>query len=305
MPRQVDTGRAFQWAFAKQLSDSLGVPIAPSLSAIAARDSYDYAVDDSYQKRFIHASHLAAEEILLLESNHPAVRGASAITVAPNSGHLAGDPRDVSVLGGDSQLGFSSKSNSASLKHSRLGPNINFVLKWGLDAQGVSNQYLEQVGPVFQVLKQLKQNSDGRALWADFDGKYDLAYSPLLNAFGEELLRVCGSSTSSSQGACKGLFDYVLGNHDFYKVCSRVNAVEIQAFNYQSSLSGESCEYPKYIRVIERHSNNRCSIDVRFADDSVFNFRIHNASKHLETSLKFDIQATKLTPSIYSRRISF
>jgi hypothetical protein len=305
VPRQVDSGRAFQWAFAKRLSEVLGAPISQSLAAITAREAYDFGVHDSHRLRFSKASRLSVEEILSRESHHPAIRGAASVVVASESGKQSGDVRDVLVVSRDSQLGFSSKSNSASLKHSRLSPTINFVLKWGLEAQGVSESYLNQINPVFHLLNQLKKASDGDALWANFDEKYDLVYSPLLNAFGDELLRVCSSTASSPQGACKSLFDYILGNHDFYMVCSRVNAVKIQAFNFQGSLSGESCEYPKSLLAIDNPPTNRCSRDVRFIDGSILNFRLHNASKHIEPSLKFDIRAIKLPSSIYSQGISY
>ena len=63
---------------------------------------------------------------------------------------------------------------------------------------------------------------------------------------------------------------------------------------------------PKFVIAIDEYDGGLYSKTVRLERGMTFNFRIHLASKSVEPSLKFDVQAVSLPASeIYTNHINF
>ena len=131
-------------------------------------------------------------------------------------------------------------------------------------------------------------------------------YWKVLDAFEAELLRLTAPGAPRASEVTKSLITYIIGNHDFYKVISRPEQVEIQGFNLNGTLSVSKTRYPEHVIGIDRLNGGRYSKTVRFNRGFTFNFRIHSASSRVEPSLKFAVSAISLPPSeIYTNHITF
>jgi hypothetical protein len=134
----------------------------------------------------------------------------------------------------------------------------------------------------------------------------DRFYWKVLDAFEAELLRLTAPGAPRAAEITKSLISYIIGNHDFYKVISRPDQVEIQGFNLNGTLAVAKTRYPEHVIQIDRLNGGQYSKTVRFNRGFTFNFRIHSASSRVEPSLKFAVSAISLPPAeIYTNHISF
>ncbi len=302
---QVDNGKAFEYAVAKALSDALNIPIIDSAEFQNTKSSYEKVIS-KLQERFPIAASLAVQHIIEKESVNLASRDPRGIWVASDSLGQKGDVRDVVVQCRDSEIGISCKTNHDDFKHSRLSGTANFVKKWGLDPDGCSQEYWDSVKPLFEELKKIRTESDATALWSDQSEVPNRFYWKVLDAFEAELLRLTAPNAPRASEVTRSLISYIIGNHDFYKVISRPDQVEIQGFNLNGSLSVPRTRYPEHVIAIDRLDGGQYSKTVRFNRGFTFNFRIHSASSRVEPSLKFAVSAISLPPAeIYTNHISF
>ncbi|CAL9914426.1 hypothetical protein LSO9J_110002 [Candidatus Liberibacter solanacearum] len=129
----------------------------------------------------------------------------------------------------------------------------------------------------------------------DIKDKGTTIYLPILNAFEEELQRLCRSFGDLFVGR---LFRYLLGRYDFYKIIlktsGQMKSVAIQSVNIGGSLDyGPKWKIPDRIHSINRRNESLSTIEVIFDGGWNISFRLHNASSKVEPSLKFDIQLVK------------
>jgi HaeIII restriction endonuclease len=302
---QVDNGKAFEYTVAQALSEALEVPIIESSEFQNTKNCFD-KVSPKLQNRFPIASTLAIQHIVEKESKNIAKNEPKGIWIASDSNGQKGDVRDVVVQSDDSELGISCKTNHDDFKHSRLSGTANFVQKWGLDPLGCSDEYWAAVRPLFAELKNIRNNSGAKALWSDQVDVPNRFYWKVLDAFEAELLRLTAPDAPRSAEVTKSLISYIIGNHDFYKVISRPDQVEIQGFNLNGSLAVSKTHYPEHVIGIDRLNGGQYSKTVRFNRGFTFNFRIHSASSRVEPSLKFAVSAISLPPTeIYTHHIGF
>ena len=302
---QVDNGKAFEYTVAQALSEALEVPIIESPEFQNTKNSFE-KVSPKLQDRFPVASALAIQHIIEKESKNIATKEPQSIWVASDSNGQKGDVRDVVVKFSDSELGISCKTNHGDFKHSRLSGTANFVQKWGLDPKGCSDEYWDVVKPLFAELKQIRKDSGAKALWSDQKDVPNRFYWKVLDAFEAELIRLTAPNAPRAAEVTKSLISYIIGNHDFYKVISRPDQVEIQGFNLNGTLAVSKTRYPEHVIGIDRFDGGRYSKTVRFNRGFTFNFRIHSASSRVEPSLKFAVSAISLPHSeIYTNHISF
>jgi len=302
---QVDNGKAFEYAVAMALSEELDIPVIDSPEFQNTKSSYEKVIS-KLQERFPIAASLAVKHIIEKESANLASKGPIGIWVASDSLGQKGDVRDVVVKCKDSEIGISCKTNHEDFKHSRLSGTANFVKKWGLDSDGCSKNYWDAVTPIFQELKRIRTESHATALWSDQKDVPNRYYWKVLDAFESELLRLTAPDAPRAVEVTKSLISYIIGNHDFYKVISRPDQVEIQGFNLNGSLSVPKTRYPEHVIAIDRLDGGQFSKTVRFNRGFTFNFRIHSASSRVEPSLKFAVSAISLPPAeIYTNHLSF
>jgi hypothetical protein len=236
-----------------------------------------------------------------LSSMHP-----QSVWVAGDSLGQKGDVRDVVIKCKEAEIGISCKTNHDAFKHSRLSGKADFVKTWGLDPAGCSSEYWAAVKPLFAELTQIRKDSGAKALWSDQKDVPERFYWKVLDAFEAEILRLTAADAPRASEVSKNLISYIIGNHDFYKVISRQDQVEIQGFNLNGTLAVSKTRYPEHVIGIDRLNGGQYSKTVRFNRGFTFNFRIHSASSRVESSLKFDVKAISLPPAeIYTNHISF
>ena len=176
-----------------------------------------------------------------------------------------------------------------------------------MDPGGCSQVYWDLVKPIFAELNSIRQESGATALWSQLDNKPERFYWPLLDAWSDEIIRLCSVSDEQSAAVCKELISYLIGRNDFYKVmCHGVNSVNIQAYNFHGTLATRKTKYPDTINVINRKNGGVYSKTIVFNHGFSINFRIHNASSRVEPSLKFDITAMGLPVNeVYQQTFEF
>ena len=294
---QTQNGKAFEWATGLSLKNKTGAKIVMDPPAQTALECYG-AMTPQKQIQLLNSANVALDNILGKESAF--VQSASAANPATvifntDAAGKHGDVRDVMLRIGNKDLGISCKHNHEALKHSRLSDTIDFVEKWGLDAQGCSQTYWDKIKPLFGALRQIRTESGGTALWANLPDKDARYYWPILNAWAEEVNRVCGQDGQNSAEACRAMIAYLVGVHDFYKViCEGKKKVHVQCFNFNNTLSEKRTKYPDYINSINNRNGGQYSKTITFNRGYSINFRIHSASTSVEPSLKFDINAISL-----------
>ena len=302
---QVDNGKAFEYAVAQALSKSLDIPIIESPEFQNSKHSYERVIA-KLQERFPIAASLAVQHIIEKETKNFASKTPQGIWIASDSIGQKGDVRDVVVKCKDYEIGISCKTNHDDFKHSRLSGTANFVKKWGLDPEGCSQEYWDAIKPLFVELKQIRKESDAKALWSEQADVPNRFYWKVLDAFEAELLRLTVPDAPRAAEVTKSLISYIIGSKDFYKVISRSDQVEIQGFNLNGTLAVSKTRYPEHVIGIDRLNGGRYSKTVRFNRGFTFNFRIHSASSRVEPSLKFAVSAVSLPPAeIYTNHISF
>jgi hypothetical protein len=301
---QVTNGKAFEFAIAQALSEELSIPIIPSAEYENTKSCYERVIK-KLQEQFQSAAHLAVRHIIEKEFKKFESADPQGVWIASDSLGQKGDVRDVIVKCKDSEVGISCKTNHGDFKHSRLSGKVDFVSKWGLDPNGCSQEYWEVVGPIFAELKRIRVDSGAQALWSEQKDVPNRFYWKVLDAFESELRRLTTANTTESTEVTKRLIAYIVGHHDFYKVISRSDQVEIQGFNLNGTLAVSKTRFPEHIIGIDRLDGGRFSKTIRFNRGFTFNFRIHSASSKVEPSLKFAVSAVSLPPAeIYTHHIS-
>lgn len=219
----------------------------------------------------------------------------------------SGDVIDVLLHIDGRDIGVSCKSNHEALKHPRLSGVLDFVESWGLDPVGCSQTYWDAVRPLFNELKSIREDSNATALWSSLERKPERFYWPLLDAWANEITRLCSISEEKSASVCKEMISYLIGRNDFYKViCKGAHTVNIQAYNFNGTLATRKTKYPSSINAINNKNGGVYSKTIVFNHGYSINFRIHNASSRVEPSLKFDIVAMDLPVNeVYQQTFEF
>jgi hypothetical protein len=217
-----------------------------------------------------------------------------------------GDVRDIIIIRNAErwEIGLSIKHNHFAVKHSRLGPNLDFGERWyGIRC---SDSYWNDIRPIFDYINSEKEKG---LKWSELDDKEHDVYIPLLEAFISELKKAYNAHPELPTK----LVEYLLGEFDFYKVISIDNKrlTQIETYNLRGTLNKPSRENkPKVIVPIAKLPTRIISLDFKLQSNNTielyldegwqFSFRIHNASTLVENSLKFDIQIVGMPASIIS-----
>ncbi len=217
-----------------------------------------------------------------------------------------GDVRDIIIIRNAEkwEIGLSIKHNHFAVKHSRLGPKLDFGERWyGIKC---SDEYWKDITPIFEFTNSKKELG---LKWSDLKDKESAVYVPLLNAFINEIKRNADKYPDLS----KKLVEYLLGEFDFYKIISIDNKkiTQIQTYNLRGTLNKPSkkgkpktiipiAKLPTRIVNIDFKPESNNTIELYMNEGWQFSFRIHSASTYVENSLKFDIQIVGMPTSIIS-----
>jgi hypothetical protein len=307
MSTQAVNGRSFEWSIGLAFYEFSGGRIADSGFSEIALNAFN-AISESRQNSLLSAARVAVNHIFEKESLLFNPSSKTSILFNSDSNGSRGDPRDVLIKVDDRVIGISCKHNHQALKHSRLSGTCDFVKKWGLDARGCSSNYWDKVKPIFGELATLKKESNGHMKWDSIPNKGERYYWPILDAWAEEILRLCQISTEKEADVCKNLLAYLIGRVDFYKVIYEGNnsQVILQAYNFNNTLRSKQSKYPTNIISINNINGGQYSKTINFNAGYSINFRIHSASSKIEPSLKFDINAIGLpVNNVYQQNLAF
>lgn len=226
--------------------------------------------------------------------------------IQPDDAGKKGDVRDIIIIRRNItwEIGLSIKHNHLAVKHSRLSANIDFGKEW-FDIS-CSQTYRDAVTPIFDYLKKEKKKG---TLFAELANKETDVYMPILNAFIEEIKY---QYQKHPQIPTK-MVEYLLSKYDFYKIISEDSQrlTLVQAYNTHGSLNKPTSKKEPEIQVPIAHLPSRI-VDIDFKPGSnttvelyldggwSFSFRIHNAERICNDSLKFDIQLIGVPAAIIS-----
>ncbi len=313
MTKQIEQGKAFEYACLLHLYETL----SPQQSiTIEVNDSYQIArqyyeqLSEERQNSLNLAAQAAFRAILRLE---PRLRHADGheplvLSLQEDAKGEDGDVRDILCVRQQNgwEIGISCKHNHRAVKHSRLSYQLDFGQKWF--AIPCSTAYFEQIKPIFDLLKQKKQQG---ALWCDLEDKQRDVYIPLMDAFQEELRRLDDAHPETLPAA---LIKYLIGRKDFYKIIADQSRKisEIQGFNLNGTLNKASktskpessiprLTLPTSFLKIDYKKSSGNTVHISCDEGWALSFRIHNASSRIESSLKLDIQLLGIPVSFYKQ----
>ncbi|SET17570.1 HaeIII family restriction endonuclease [Thorsellia anophelis] len=291
MTKQLDNGKAFEWAVGHSLA-TFGLILIENDSSKENQMRFE-KVSESQKALSLKNAGLAVNHIIKLEKISQGTFHFQSDTKGQE-----GDVRDIVINTDGREIGISCKNNHFAYKHSRLSDKADFIARWGLSEEGCSSAYFDKAKEIFGELREIKKKSSGKALWRDTNDVPGRFYWPTLDAFAAEIKRI------ETPEACANFIKYLVGTRDFYKVVSKPKHVEIIGFNINNTLKIKQLKLPSSIIDIRSKNGSQYAKTITFNLGWEFNFRIHNASSKIEPSLKFDITATALPPSLYQHHIS-
>jgi len=291
---QNDMGRAFEYGVALGLSERLPASLEDNPKLRNSKLCFERC-SRREQENIVKASREAAA-FLAAHDTRLSDTGCSIYLQSDQMGR-EGDVRDVIVRNSslNEEIGISAKHRHWAVKHSRLSEQIDFGFDWfGIHS---SAEYFHTVTPIFRELRTRQRR---RQFWHDIPDKAQLYYLPILQAFHTELDRLFQSNNVQ---VARGLIQYLLGRHDFYKVIKENSEVSIMSFNIDGSLRwGSHLPLPTRIIEISMKPSSSNTLIVTFDQGWQISFRIHNASSRVEPSLKFDINIVG-SPLLGSRHV--
>ena len=248
------------------------------------RDAYA-AYDEGDRQRIDKA---AKGAVLFLQAHDDRLLDARTVRLQSDQQGRLGDVRDILIeTSAEGEIGISAKHRHKALKHPRLSDTIDFGKEW----YGVpcSSTYWERIRPIFRALRERSGE-----FWRDLPRKHEDVYSPILDAFSDEI---------RTQGIAADLLRYVVGRHDFYKVVKANGDIVLQSFNLGGSLKwGDSVKLPQRIVDVSPKPRSRTTVNLIFDEGWQLSFRLHNAKSEIEPSLKFDVQLLG-TPDSLARHV--
>lgn len=321
MPTQVENGKAFEYAIAKAYYDFLeseGI-----IAFFQADENYQNAKtcfeiqNEDSKAGFYTAAMKTIETMIAIEPGLTSPREKGdwlRIRLASDREGAFGDVRDVIFSRNYNnttwEMGISAKNNHDAVKHSRLSQTIDFGKEW-MDCP-CSNRYFSEIKPVFDFLAMLKKQNP-QFKWEELgESKSEDIYVPLLKAFRKEMLNL----TKDNPCAAANLLQYLIGRKPFYKVIKedRKNIVVVKAFNIGGKLNQamngkkpiiktDIVKLPSRIIEFEFKENSDTTLMMILDEGWQISFRIHSASTHIETSLKFDINLIGNPPILFTQHL--
>lgn len=316
MPKQKDTGKAFEYALINEANNIFGkrgfaINLIKDVTYNTTVGSYN-TFNSSTQKRYSEAAMTAIDHIISLEPR--LVTPASALDVLtlqllPDSAGKTGDVRDVLFIRSNQawEIGISAKNNHMALKHSRLSNTIDFGSEWV--NVPCSTIYTKAIAPIFNQLTAFKTQ---HVKWNAVGNKSTQFYLPILRAFDTELSLINSNNANIPQA----LLSYLIGRNDFYKVIKRAKVVEILAFNLHGTLGRNigklrsvtpipRLSLPTQIIQSQIETGKKGTLSLICDKGWQLAFRIHSAEKIVNHSLKFDVNLVGKPQSMYSHHIAY
>jgi hypothetical protein len=295
-----DQGRAYEYAWIQTLYKTLAASRKTRIvenSSLAANEKAWALMDEDMKETFMISAEAAMDILLELEpkmseaDNHELT-----LEFQKDEQGIKGDVRDIVIKRKDIawEVGLSIKHNHEAVKHSRLSRKLDFGKEWfGMPC---SDEYWNAVDPIFE---QLKVEKDNGTKWSELKEKSHEVYIPLLQAFIDEVTRANKKDSTMP----RKMIEYLIGMEDYYKVVSRDSKrlTLVHTFNMHGTLNQPAknkvsaitvpiVKLPTRLVALEFKPNSDNTVEMYLDNGWQLNFRIHNASTKVETSLKFDVQ---------------
>ena len=311
-------GKAYEYAavlaFLDRVSPIRTVTLIENSSLEIARSRYQNDISQTERDEMLASATSGVDVILKME---PRIieDGSDPIELLIQADNVAksGDIRDVLVIRRDItwEIGVSVKHNHEALKHSRLSAKLDFAQLW-LNLP-TSATYFSAIGPIFANLQNMKAKG---LTWRSLEGKQELIYLPVLEAFMSELKALYAVHGSV---VTRGLIQYLLGSNgaDYYKMIHYNHRVtRVIPFNLFGSLNQASdsrspdtkippIDLPTKIIDISLKENSLTTVILTMDNGWSISFRIHSASTIVEPSLKFDIQLVGQPANLFFLDVSW
>jgi HaeIII restriction endonuclease len=296
MNMQTINGRAFEWAVGYTLQQKTKFQIEKNANSELNETAFNNSGFTEKKKLdFLKSAAVAVEHILTKEAIFIGSNKKGVISFNSDSTGQEGDVRDVLITVENKTIGISCKNNHNALKHPRLSGKANFIKDWGIDESGCSDEYWSKIIPIFNELAAIKKESNNLAQWKNLTDKAARFYWPTLDAWADELRRVCKIDTAHEVELCRTIISFIIGKFDFYKIIRKgKKRVVVQGFNLNKTLSTKQTKYPTCINAINNKNGGQYSKTIIFNHGYSINFRIHNAETLVIPSLKFDVKAIGL-----------
>lgn len=304
-------GRAYEFAYLNTLNEEIS---KYRVSKIEKNSSYKAAEKvwntlEESEKDMYKVSALAGTNAILELEPLILDDGDDELELKIQTDHKGkdGDVRDVLIIrkGIEWEIGLSVKHNHFAVKHSRLSKGLDFGEKWY--SIKCSDKYWKDIKPIFDYLEDEKAKG---SKWRDLPSKEDDVYLPLLNAFKDEIDR---QNNVYGKDIPKLMFEYLLGEFDFYKVIGidSKQMTQVQSYNLRGTLNKEGIKRKRSVKLpiaslptrivsLEFRPGSKNTLELYLDRGWQFSFRIHNAATKVETSLKFDIQIIGMPTTIIS-----
>lgn len=301
-------GRAYEYAWIKTLHKTLCEIRKTRIVENSSLETNYHAwlmMNDDVKERFLASAKAAVDTVLELEPKMSEDDGKElSLELLPDEKGIKGDVRDIVIRRDeiDWEVGLSIKHNHDAIKHSRLSHKLDFGKEWF--NMECSDLYWQDVTPIFNMLKGEKEK---KTKWLDMNEKDKKVYTPLLQAFIDEVKR----AYEIDQSMPKKMVEYLIGIKDYYKIVSKDNkkVTLIHSFNMHGSLNKPSeikvsaisvpiVELPTRLVALEFKPGSENTVEMYLDNGWQLSFRIHNASKKVEPSLKFDVQFIGMPPSV-------
>ncbi|WP_044415138.1 HaeIII family restriction endonuclease [Halarcobacter anaerophilus] len=315
---QTKNGKAFEYAILKEFKEKLEkitiVEVIENNALFTAQKHFN-SFEKVEKGEFLLYASFAVNFLIDIEpklSNSLDKKDILQLEIFTDDKGQDGDVRDVVAIRllQKWEIGISAKNNHKAVKHSRLSNKIDFGEKWlGIKS---SKQYFDEIKPIFDSLEKMRNESNKTKTWKSLGDYHSTIYTPILEAFKKELLRIYNINPSKVSST---LVEYLIGNKDFYKVIKSKKDIEIQAYNLHGTLNlpfkninpkfnTPKINLPTEIINISYKKDTLTTLIVELNNDWVLSFRIHNASSRIEPSLKFDINLLKAPNSLFTNKLS-
>jgi hypothetical protein len=315
---QTKNGKAFEYAILKEFKEKLEratiVQVIENNALLTAQKHFN-SFEKTEQGEFLLYASFAVNFLIDIEprlSNSFDESDILQLEILTDDKGQDGDVRDVVAIRllQKWEIGVSAKNNHKAVKHSRLSNKIDFGEKWlGIKS---SEQYFNEIKPIFDFLEKMRNESNKTKTWKSLGDYHSTIYTPILEAFKRELLRIYNTNPSKVSST---LVEYLIGNKDFYKVIKNKKDIEIQAYNLHGTLNlpfkeinpkfnTPKINLPTEIKNISYKKDTLTTLIVELNNDWTLSFRIHNASSRIESSLKFDINLLKAPNSLFTNKLS-
>ena len=296
MSTQTDNGRAFEWAVAESFQGMKNFTIVQNKYSRLAHAAFTVNSHEN-QNSFLASAKVAVQHIIKKENSFFQKTTNGQIIFNPDVSGAKGDVRDLILKNQSDSLGISCKNNHEAMKHSRLSGILDFVKEWGINPEGCSDRYWEEINPIFEKLYRLKERE---IKWRELENKIEEFYLPILSAWQNEIELQNRQYPQTAQRIVK----YLVGNFDFYKIIRKgENFIELQAWNFNNSLQVPLTNYPDRIIEIAAKKNSNTTKEITFDGGYQIKFRIHSATTDVEPSLKFDVTAIGVPATLYRQTL--